>query len=124
MTITNFPNGISVGSNTIDSSGATLPSLTVSTDGAQVNAILSATSALNFGSIAAGASADLTISVTGAVAGSGSTVMLGLPPAPTAGIVYQGFVSSTDTVTVRATNITGSSIDPTAQTFRVAVFDY
>lgn len=78
-----------------------------------------ATADLNFGSINAAASEDLTIPVTGAVVGD--AVHLGLPAAPTAGIIYQGFVSAANTVTVRATNITGSPINPALQTFRAMV---
>ncbi|HYE32131.1 MAG TPA: hypothetical protein VEH27_11930 [Methylomirabilota bacterium] len=74
---------------------------------------------LNFGSIAAAASADLTIAVAGAVVGD--SVALGLPAAPTAGIVFMAFVSATDTVTVRATNITGSGVDPASADYRVTV---
>ncbi|MCK9299689.1 MAG: hypothetical protein M0P21_12125 [Methanoculleus sp.] len=80
------------------------------------------TASLDFGSINAAASADLTITVPGVVAND--SVELGLPAAPTAGIVYQAFVSANDTVTVRATNITGSPINPAAQTFRVTVTHY
>lgn len=80
---------------------------------------LKATATLNFGSIATTASADLTITVTGALAGD--TVALGLPAAPTAGIVFQAFVSADDTVTVRATNVTGSSVDPASASYSVAI---
>jgi len=79
----------------------------------------SAATSLNFGSIAAAASEDLTITVAGASVND--TVILGLPAAPTAGIVYQGFVSAANTVTIRATNITGSPVNPAAQDFKVTV---
>lgn len=87
-----------------------------------IDNIISATAALDFGSINAAASADLTIAVTGAEVGD--SVTLGLPAAPTAGIIFQAFVSSGDTVTVRATNITGSPIDPASATYRATVFNY
>mgnify|MGYP000415612549 CR=1 FL=1 len=90
--------------------------------GTKVAEILTATAALDFGIIAAAASADLTITVTGAAVNDG--VILGLPAAPTAGIVYQAFVSATNTVTVRATNITAAAIDPLSQTFRVTTIGY
>lgn len=88
--------------------------------GAALTAVLTATASLNFGSIATTASADLTITVTGAAVGD--EVAIGLPAAPTAGIIYQAFVSAANTVTVRATNITANSVDPAAQSFTVAVF--
>jgi hypothetical protein len=78
-----------------------------------------ATATLDFASIAAAASEDLTIAVTGAVVGD--PVFLGLPAAPTAGIVFQCFVSASDVVTVRATNITGAPVDPASADYRVAV---
>lgn len=80
---------------------------------------LTATAALNFASIAAAASADLTITVTGAVVGA--SVHLGLPAAPTAGIIFQGFVSASNVVTVRATNITSGAVDPASATYRATV---
>lgn len=75
---------------------------------------------LDFGSIAAGASADLTIPVTGAT--TLSAVSLGLPASPAAGIIFQAFVSAADVVTVRATNITASPVDPGAAGYTVVVF--
>ncbi len=76
-------------------------------------------SALDFASINAAASADLTITVTGAVAND--PVILGLPTAPAAGLVFFAFVSAADTVTVRAMNITGSPVDAASATYTVAV---
>ncbi|MBL8500023.1 MAG: hypothetical protein JNL77_05455 [Nitrosomonas sp.] len=80
---------------------------------------LTATAALDFPSINAAASADLTISVPGAAVND--SVSLGLPAAPTAGIMFRAFVSAANTVTVRATNITGSPVDPVSATYRVTV---
>lgn len=90
--------------------------------GTSIAEILTATTSLDFPSIAAAASADLTITVTGAAVNDGVT--LGLPAAPTAGIVYQAFVSAVNTVTVRAINITAVAIDPASQTFRVITIGY
>ena len=72
--------------------------------------VLTATATIDFDSIAAAASEDATIAVAGAALGD--TVALGLPAAPTDGIVFAGFVSAADTVTVRATNITAGAVDP------------
>ena len=88
--------------------------------GVAVESVLANSASLNFAEIAAAASADLTITVTGAAVGD--EVAVGLPAAPTAGIIYQAFVSAANTVTVRATNITASPVNPAAQTFSVAVF--
>lgn len=81
--------------------------------------ILMASAALDFASIAAAASADLTIAVPGAAVGD--TVELARPAAPAAGLVFQAFVSATDVVTVRAMNITGSGVDAASATYRVVV---
>lgn len=80
---------------------------------------LTATAALDFASINAAASEDLTIAVTGAAVGD--SVSLGLPAAPTAGIVFQAFVSAANTVTVRATNITAGAVNPASATYRATV---
>jgi hypothetical protein len=87
--------------------------------GLTLTGVLGASASLNFGSIAAAASADLTITVTGAAVGDG--VALGLPAAPAAGIVFNAFVSAANTVTVRATNVTADAVDPAAATYTVDV---
>jgi hypothetical protein len=88
--------------------------------GLNLTSVLGASSALNFGSIATTASADLTITVTGAAVGD--TVALALPAAPAAGIVFNAFVSAANTVTVRATNVTADAVDPASATYAVTVF--
>lgn len=98
--------------------------LSVDSDGVLVgeadHANLTATAALDFASIAAAASADLTVAVAGAAVGD--AVSLGLPAAPTAGLVFQGFVSAANTVTVRATNITAGAVDAASATYRATVY--
>jgi hypothetical protein len=47
---------------------------------------------------------------------------IGLPASPAAGIVWDYWVSATDTVTVRASNITASPVDPASATYKVKVF--
>ena len=97
--------------------------LGVDSDGVWVGAAtrtnLSVTAALDFASIAAAASADLTIAVPGAVVGD--AVSLGLPATPAAGLIFQAFVSATDTVTVRATNISAAPVDAASATYRATV---
>jgi hypothetical protein len=87
--------------------------------GSQITKVLSGSASLNFASIATTASADLTITVTGAAVGD--EVILALPAAPAAGIVFNAFVSAANTVTVRATNVTALSVDPAAATYGVIV---
>lgn len=91
----------------------------ISGSGATLTKVLSGSASLNFPSIATTASADLTITVTGAAVGD--EVVMALPAAPTAGIVFNAFVSAANTVTIRASNITGGSIDPAAATYGVIV---
>lgn len=95
----------------------------VDTDGVWVaeskRANLTATAALDFPSIAAAASADLTIAVAGAAVND--SVSLGLPAAPTAGLIFQAFVSAANVVTVRATNITAGAVDAVSATVRATV---
>lgn len=90
--------------------------------GTKLSKLLTATAALDFPSIAAAASADLTISVPGVTVNS--SVSLGLPAAPTAGLIYQAFVSAADVITVRATNITAAAVDAVSQTVRVTALVY
>lgn len=87
--------------------------------GATISKVLSGSASLNFGSISAAAQEDLTITVTGAA--TGDEVIMALPASPAAGIVFNAFVSAANTVTVRATNITASAVDPAAATYGVIV---
>ena len=81
-----------------------------------------ATAILDFPSTAAGASSDLTITVTGASVGD--VVDLGVDNASVvANSQYTAWVSSTNTVTVRFGNLQlVSAIDPPSGTFKVKVF--
>jgi len=83
--------------------------------------VLKGSSTLDFGSTAAGASTDLTITVTGAA--DGDVVSLGVPNASvTATGRYFAWVSATNTVTVRfSPTILVGSEDPASGTFKVTV---
>lgn len=87
--------------------------------GTVITKILSATASLNFPSIAAGAVSTLTITVSGAA--SGDSVQVTPPSTIEAGLMWCGFVSAADTVTVRLRNATASAIDPAAATWRATV---
>ena len=87
--------------------------------GLKLTAVLGASAALNFASIAAAASEDLTITLAGASVNN--VVSLGLPAAPAAGLVFNAFVSAANTVTVRASNITGVAVDAASATYSVVV---
>lgn len=70
-------------------------------------------------SIAAGAIATIAITVTGAA--SGDPVVIGAPAALGAGLLWSGYVSATDTVTVRIYNSTAGAIDPASATWKASV---
>lgn len=74
---------------------------------------------LDFASIAAGASATLTIAVAGAA--TADRVVLTPPATLPNGVVPVAYVSAADTVTVRLNNVTASAIDPAAMTYLVTV---
>jgi hypothetical protein len=87
-----------------------------------IKGVRTATATLDFPSISAASQQSLTVTVTGAAVGD--VVQLGLPASPTANIVFFGFVSAADTVTIRASNITAGAIDPASDTYRVAVTSF
>lgn len=82
---------------------------------------LTGSATLNFGSTAAGASSDLTITVTGAAAGD--KVVLGVDAGSTvANGCFTAWVSATNTVTVRfSNNDLLTALDPASGTFKVSV---
>jgi len=90
--------------------------------GTAITKVLTATAALDFGSIAAAGSEDKTITVAGAAVGD--AVAFSLPAAIDAGLVFNAFVTAADTVTIRATNVTGGAIDAASATFRVVVIKF
>lgn len=93
-------------------------------DAAAISKIAMCFATLDFGSIAAGASADLTIACAGLTSGDHrSACKVGfLAAGPTPGIIFDAWVSATNQVTVRATNITALPIDPASTDYSVIVF--
>lgn len=87
-----------------------------------VTEVLTVTAALDFPLVAAGAAQDLTVTVTGVLAADVAPIVkLGIPAGVTAGLLFHGWVSANDTVTVRCTNATAGGINPASATFRVTV---
>lgn len=86
-----------------------------------VDLALTGTGTLDFGSTVAGASTDLTITVTGAALSD--VVELGTPNGSTlTNGVFTAWVSATDTVTVRFTNTNlVTALDPASGSFKVRV---
>lgn len=96
----------------------------VSTINSEIGALtqtLTATASLDFPSISTGSSQELTVTVTGAAVNN--EVTMGLP-ALSSGLIANAWVSATDTVTVRLSNISGASVNPGAQTYRIVVRKY
>ena len=90
--------------------------------------VYSANVVLTWGSIAAGASGEQSVTVSGAPAGVNARVIIG-PPASgvNAGLVAQAWVSAANTVRIRLTNVTGSAITPhsgAATTYGFTVLGY
>ncbi len=91
--------------------------------GTPITKVLSATATLDFPSTSAQNSADLTITVTGAAVGD--TVSLGVPNGSVnANTSFSGWVSATNTVTVRFNNYSSGSVDPASGTFRATVTQF
>lgn len=76
---------------------------------------------LDFGSIAANLSADLTVAVPGAAAGD--IALVAPPAAPDSEITFTAFVSAANTVTVRAANNSAGAVNPASASYNVAVLD-
>lgn len=96
--------------------------------GAALKKVLSATAAVDFTALAAGACETFTVAVTGAA--DGDPVALGIPAAAWATTEYatiEGFVSAADTVTVKRCNLTNATTalsNPAEVTIRATVFKF
>ncbi len=90
--------------------------------GQPIRAVFSATATLDFPSIGANDTASLTMTVTGAAVGD--SVHLGAPSTIETGLVWSGYVSATNTVTVRVHNTSGGAVDPASATWRATVMDF
>lgn len=95
----------------------------VGTNGGIVTAILTASAVLDFPNTVAGSKSDLTVAVTGAALGD--VVSIGVPNgsvSATDNVLFFGWVSAADTVTVRFVNAnTVIAVDPASGTFKIKV---
>jgi hypothetical protein len=89
-------------------------------DGSPITRTLAVITTLDFPSVSAAGTQTLTVTCPGASVGD--IVALGLPATVDAGIVFDARVSAADTITVRAMNITASSVDPASATYEFVVF--
>lgn len=84
--------------------------------------VLKNSATIDFASTSAASSADATVTVTGAAVGD--VVSVGLPASPDANSCFTGWVSATNTVTIRFNNYSVSPIDPASGTYNVIVTKY
>jgi hypothetical protein len=116
-----------IGATQLASSGVTastyaLGTFTVDQDGritSATNGVLAASAVLDFPSTTAGGTQDLTVTVTGAI--DGDPVSIGVPNACATVGTFFGWVSATNTVSIRFYNPSGGSVNPTSGTFKVKV---
>lgn len=89
-------------------------------NGARVIRLLGGSATLDFPNTGAQNSADLTITVVGAVAGD--PVMLGVPNGSVnANTCFTAWVSAADTVSVRFNNYSAGAVNPASGAFQVIV---
>ena len=79
------------------------------------------TVSLDFASINANTTGVVTATVTGALPDAGQVVLLGPPSTLEADLVFCGFVSAADTVTIRMHNSRGSAVNPAAANWTITV---
>lgn len=92
---------------------------TISVDTSAVPTFLTTSGNLNFGSIAANACAELTLTVPGAA--TGDAIAPQWPSTLESGLLGIMTVTATNTVTVRLCKITTGSVDPADQAFRATI---
>lgn len=97
----------------------TLPTINVG-DGGNITKILKVTESLDFGSIAAGAFGDITVTATGAA--YGNLAIASPRTAIEAGLIHALTVAEANSVRIRLYNTTGAPIDPAAREWTVTVF--
>ena len=91
----------------------------VAVDSATVPTYLTVATVLDFASIAPGACADSTLALPGASAGD--SVAPGWPAGLESGLIGLMRVSASNTVAVRVCNLSGTTVNPAAATFRATV---
>jgi len=91
----------------------------VAVDSATVPTYLAATAVLDFGSMTPGLCVEQTFALPGA--GPGDSVAPGWPAAMEAGLIGTMRVSAAGTVAVRGCNLSGTTLDPAAATYRATV---
>ena len=86
--------------------------------------IFESSATLDFPSVAAHGVQKLTLTVTGVRVNAASVPRVLVSSIPIDGIIYDGYVSADDVVTIRACNYTAGAIDPASDLFFVSVLVY
>jgi len=107
---------VTAGTGVVVAGGATKA---VAVDTAVVPTFLSGTGSLDFANITNGSCAELTFAMAGAA--TGDAVAAGWPSTYPAGLSGIMFVSSTNTITVRACNHSGAGVDPANLAYRATI---
>jgi hypothetical protein len=81
-----------------------------------ITSAVTATATVDFASMVDGGCNDQTMTLAGAAVGN--SIALGRPAASEAGLHVIGFISATNTVTLRACNWSGATLDPAPATYR------
>ena len=87
--------------------------------GNEISRFVSRSSALNFGSIAANTTLELTLAVSANVTTTNWSVVVTPETGMESGLVWCAYVSAANTVTIRVANVTVAAIDPASKTFIV-----
>jgi hypothetical protein len=101
---------------------ASVGGLRVGSDTTTLARKLSTTATINFGAVPPAATSLATVVLVGSSVGD--IVLLGLPQTLNAGMVFDGHVTATSVVTVRATNITAGTITVASATYRIGTEGY
>ncbi len=89
-----------------------------------LNKVVEASATLDFPNIAAAGVQTLTLTVTGARVNATNIPRVIVSTTPINGVIFDGYVSADDEVTIRAMNYTAGGINPASQLYCVTVFMY
>lgn len=110
-------------STSVTAPAGAIDALTVATSvtvGAVLSKILTNTASVAIPTLAAAASGDVTMTVTGAVAGD--VVILNAQAALPAGLLFRAYVSGANTVTISVTNASNASITGASYSLKAVLF--
>jgi len=90
-----------------------------------IKGVYSSSVTIDIANITANSTVTTTATVTGCrVNATNPCTVIVQTQTPTTGIITDGYVSSDDTVTIRAMNITTGAINPVSKTYQITVIQY